>query len=55
MVKDAFLDSCNAVEDRSSKGLVILDASGKFFNGLNLRKLILFGVCGPEQNNFVCF
>jgi hypothetical protein len=46
-VKDAFLNSSNAVEDRSSKWLVVLDTSVKFFNSLDLWKLVLLGVSCP--------
>ena len=46
-VENAFLNSCYTVEDRSSKRLVILDASMKVFKSFNLRELILFCVCGP--------
>lgn len=54
-VKDALLDGCYAVEDRGSKGFVLLDAREEIFDCVNLRELILFGVSCPEQNNFVCF
>jgi hypothetical protein len=46
-VENAFLNSSNTVEDRGSKGLVILDASMKVLECLNLWELILLGVCGP--------
>ena len=46
-VKDAFLNSSNAVKDRSSEWLVVLDASMKFFYSLDLWKLILLGVSCP--------
>jgi hypothetical protein len=46
-VENTFLNSSNAVEDRGSKRLVVLDASHKVFDSLDLWKLVLFGVSGP--------
>lgn len=54
-VENTFFNSSHTVKDRGSKRLVVLNASVKLFKGTDFWEQVLFSVCGPEQNNLVCF
>ena len=54
-IKDAFFDSSHAVKDGRWQRHITLYSLMQFGQVLDLRIEVLLGICGPEEDDLVCF